>query len=153
MRGEKGIALFLVLWVLALLSVIVGEFCYSMKTEVNITRNFKVQTEAYYIALAGLNRAVKELIKSTVAPKKGGIELVSGEEEKEASPWRVNRDIPAVTFGSGQYKVGIGNESGKIDINQAGREELIMLLKGLDLEQEERDVIADSILDWRDEIK
>ncbi len=70
LRCEKGIALFLVLWVLTLLSVIVGEFCYSMRTEVNITRNFKDQTEAYYIALAGLNRAIGELIRNTVIPPK-----------------------------------------------------------------------------------
>ena len=57
-RNEKGIALFLVLWVLTLLSVIAGEFCFAMRTEVNMTRNFKGQTEAYYIALAGMNRAI-----------------------------------------------------------------------------------------------
>ena len=40
-RQDKGVALFMVLWVLTLLSVIAGEFCYSMQTEVRITRNFK----------------------------------------------------------------------------------------------------------------
>ena len=45
MKSETGIALFLVLWVLTLLSVIAGEFCFAMRTEVNMTRNFKEQTE------------------------------------------------------------------------------------------------------------
>jgi general secretion pathway protein K len=54
---EKGVALFMVLWVLILLSGIATEFCFAMRTEVNMVRNFKEQTEAYYIALAGLNRA------------------------------------------------------------------------------------------------
>ncbi|MBW1735832.1 MAG: general secretion pathway protein GspK [Deltaproteobacteria bacterium] len=150
-KNEKGIALFLVLWVLTLLSVIVGEFCYSMRTEVNITRNFKIQTEAYYIALAGLNRAVGEIMKGVLAPGGPPEEIFPGEEEEEeVSPWRVNTHIPAVVFGSGEFRVSIGNESGKIDLNRANRETLIMLLKGFDLDPSEEDVIADSILDWRD---
>ena len=153
LRCEKGIALFLVLWVLTLLSVIVGEFCYSMRTEVNITRNFKDQTEAYYIALAGLNRAIGELIRNTVIPPKIQEDVLPGEEketEAEAPRWRINTDIPPVSFGNGQFKVTIGNESGKVNINQANRDMLIMLLKGFDLDPQEQDVIADSILDWRD---
>ena len=70
MTHEKGMALFMVLWVLILLSAIVTEFCFAMRTEVNMVRNFKEQTEAYYIALAGLNRAVTELIRNEFAPEK-----------------------------------------------------------------------------------
>ena len=153
LRCEKGIALFLVLWVLTLLSVIVGEFCYSMRTEVNITRNFKYQTEAYYIALAGLNMAIGELIRNTMIPPKTREDLLPGEEEEteaEPSRWRVNTDIPPVSFGTGQFKVTIGNESGKVNINRANRDMLIMLLKGFDLDPQDQDVIVDSILDWRD---
>jgi len=153
LRCEKGIALFLVLWVLTLLSVIVGEFCYSMRTEVNITRNFKDQTEAYYIALAGLNRAIGELIRNTVISPKTQEDVLPGEEketEAEVPRWRINTDIPPVSFGNGQFEVTIGNESGKVNVNQASRGMLIMLLKGFDLDSEEEDVIADSILDWRD---
>ena len=65
-------ALFLVLWVLTLLSVIVGEFCYTMRTEINITRNFKEGTESYYISVAGLNRTIAELLKSAYSSKKPG---------------------------------------------------------------------------------
>lgn len=70
--NDRGIALFLVLWVLALLMVIVGEFCHAMRTEVNVTRNFKEETEAYYIALAGINHAVVELLRNDLIPLKEG---------------------------------------------------------------------------------
>ena len=70
LKNENGIALFMVLWVLMLLSVIVGEFCYAMRTEVNVTRNFKEQTEGYYIALGGLNRAIGELVRNEFIPEK-----------------------------------------------------------------------------------
>ena len=70
LKNENGIALFMVLWVLMLLSVIVGEFCYAMRTEVNVTRNFKEQTQGYYIALGGLNRAIGELVRNEFIPEK-----------------------------------------------------------------------------------
>jgi general secretion pathway protein K len=147
-KNETGIAMFLVLWVLTLLSVIVGEFCHAMRTEVNITRNFKEETEAYYIALAGMNSAVSELIKNENAPQKPEN---SDKEKEDKIEWRVNADIPAIPFGAGQFKVEIGNESGKININKAGESLLRMMTEFFEIEDSEKAVIADSILDWRDQ--
>lgn len=148
-KSENGIVLFLVLWVLMLLSVIAGEFCRTMRTEVNVTRNFKEGTQAYYIAVAGLNRAIAEIIRDDIVPVQA--ESAEGEEEEEeAIKWRINTDIPAVTFGQGQFEVKIENESGKININKAQRGLLRMMLDGFDLEDIDKDVIVDSILDWRD---
>ena len=61
-RGERGFALVAVLWILVLLTAIVGEFAYSMRTEANIARNFKEATQAHYIARSGLLRAVAGLL-------------------------------------------------------------------------------------------
>ncbi len=154
-KNEKGIALFLVLWVLTLLSVIVGEFCFAMRTEVNITHNFKRQTEAYYIALAGVNRAIGELIRNEVIPPKANFAKIVGkeeepEDEEKDDRWRINVDIPPVPYGQGQFEVKIGNESGKININGANESVLKMMLKGLDLEGQQESIIVDSIIDWRD---
>ena len=146
--GESGIALFLVLWVLALLSVIVGEFCFAMRTEVNITRNFKEGTQAYYIAEAGLNIAVIELLKNGLMPREA--ELSYSEDDENEVVWRINIDMPPISFAQGQFKVRVENESGKININRAGSGLLRMMLNGFDLEDADKDVIVDSILDWRD---
>jgi general secretion pathway protein K len=73
----------------------------------------------------------------------------SGEEDKEIS-WRVGMDIPAVPFGQGQFDVKIGNESGKVNINRANQAFLKILLGRFDLKDSDKDVIVDSILDWRD---
>jgi len=152
LRSERGIALFLVLWVLALLSVIVGEFCFAMRTEVNVTRNFKEQTEAYYIALAGANMAIGELIRNEVVGKKAGKAEDADEEKAEEgkSRWRINTDIEPVPFGNGEFEVKIGNESGKININGANEALLKMMLNGFDIEEKQKSVIIDSIMDWRD---
>ncbi|MFH1351305.1 MAG: hypothetical protein ABII26_10255 [Pseudomonadota bacterium] len=151
-KNEKGIALFLVLWVLALLSVIVGEFCFAMRTEVNVTRNFKEQTEAYYIGLAGLNRAIGELIRNEVVRQKSNKSAGKGQENEEEaeSRWRMNVDIAPVPFGQGQFEVKIGNESGKININGASEALLKMMLNGFDIEDQQKSVIIDSIMDWQD---
>jgi len=151
MKGNnRGIALFLVLWVLALLMVIVGEFCHAMRTEVNITRNFKEQSESYYIALAGINRAVVELLRNDLIPR---LPDESAENETEEKRWRVNVELPAVPYGTGRYAVVLGNEMGKINLNLADEKLLRAMLGGFDLTEEEMNVIVDSIQDWRDEDK
>jgi general secretion pathway protein K len=147
---NKGVALLMVLWVLMLLTVIVSEFCYSMRTRVNITRNFKESTQAYYIAVAGFHRTVVEIIKQVNTPRT--IETVDYdiEEDEEEIEWRINTDIPAAVFGNGEYKVRIDNDSGKVNINQADKGLLRLMLNGFALDEQEKDVVVDSILDWKD---
>ncbi|MCD6305143.1 MAG: general secretion pathway protein GspK [Deltaproteobacteria bacterium] len=163
--NEKGIALFLVLWVLVLLSVIVGEFCHAMRTEINVTRNYKEQRQAYYIALAGFNRAVAELVREdfmggTPVIGEEGVALLrslTGKPVKEEGlngerpEWRVNTEIPPEVFGGGSFQVRLGNESGKININEANESTLRMILGPFDLDEKEKSIIVDSILDWRDD--
>ncbi|RZB38045.1 MAG: general secretion pathway protein K [Desulfobacteraceae bacterium Eth-SRB2] len=147
LKNEVGIALFLVLWVLTLLSVIVGEFCHAMRTEVNITRNFKEMTQSYYIAAAGLNQAISQLIANPRKPFKATPE--NGEAD-EKIPWRVNAEIPAIAFAQGQFEVRIDNESGKVNVNNAGHELLTLMLNGFELDDTDKNIIVDSISDWRD---
>lgn len=149
LTSEGGIALFLVLWVLMLLSVIVGEFCYAMRTGTTIAFNFRSQAEGYYIALAGVNRGIAEMIRNTVvSPVK--LQKAESEDEKEEPRWRINAHIPPVTFGKGRFEVTIKNESGKININRAGESVLKMVVGTFNLEEGEKDIIVDSIMDWRD---
>jgi general secretion pathway protein K len=148
---EKGIALFMVLWVLILLSGIATEFCFAMRTEVNMVRNFKEQTEAYYIALSGLNRAVYELLRNESSLGKKKLLVDENEDAAETSSrWRMNTDIPPIPFAGGRFKVHIGNEAGKININTADEPLLKMMLNGFVIEEQEKSIIVDSILDWRD---
>jgi len=146
---NKGVALLMVLWVLILLMVIASEFAYSMRTGTNITRNFKETTQAYYIAVAGLHRCIREIVWQANQPKTR-ISVKDYESADDIMAWRTNTDIPAVSFGEGSYKIKIDNESGKININHAGRGLLRVMLNAFELDDREKDVIVDSILDWRD---
>ena len=153
-RRENGVALLMVLWVLMLLTVIVGEFCFTMRTRVNITRNFKESTEAYYLALAGLNRAVLEIIRQELTPPR--IVTVEEKETEAETPdaaapeWRMNLELPAMAFANGVFEARIENQSGKVNLNMAEKPLLSTMLEGFALDPADRDVIVDSILDWRD---
>jgi general secretion pathway protein K len=149
LRNEDGVALLVVLWVLILLSVIVGDFCSSARTEVNIARNLKDETQAYYIARAGINRGITEIeAKGRMTPnptlRQGGAGA-----QKDIEP-KVNLEMPAIAFGEGQFQVTIQNESGKVNINRAGNLLLKMMLNGFSLDDQQQQIIVDSILDWRD---
>jgi general secretion pathway protein K len=149
--NDHGVALLLTIWVLALLSVIVGEFCHAMRTEVNIARNFKEKTEASYVSRAGLMQAIAELIRiETNPPLIVDDEAIKPEDEEEKIDWRINVPISDIPFGKGVYSVKIGNEAGKININKADENLLKMMLNKFDLDDGEKDIIVDSILDWRD---
>ncbi|MBF0226095.1 MAG: general secretion pathway protein GspK [Desulfobacterales bacterium] len=145
--SNKGIAILFVLWVLTLLSIIAGEFCYTMRTELKITSNFKEETQGYYIALAGYYKAIFELIKKE---DDTNIKNTSNKDDENNIEWRINSDLPFISFESGIFKVRIENESGKININKAQGGTLKLLLKNFDISDKEKDIIVDSILDWRD---
>ena len=116
-----GVALVLVVWVIVVLTAIVGEFSYSMRTEVNITRNFKEEAEAYQLALAGIELAKFELLSvkmTEVMYLDENGKLTFGEDEVEEKPERKG------DLGKGSYEYVIMDEDGKLNINSAREEQL-----------------------------
>ncbi|MBU0484146.1 MAG: general secretion pathway protein GspK [Proteobacteria bacterium] len=140
-QNQEGVALLMVLWVLTLLTVIVGQFCYAMRAEINITRNFRDVAKAYFLARAGQQQALLWLLEP---------EQINGNGAEAGPLWRVNADNQPVLFGDGSFEIKIGNESGKINLNTAHPDLLKMMLAGLELSEEEERIIVDSIQDWRD---
>ncbi|MHB9098525.1 MAG: type II secretion system minor pseudopilin [Syntrophales bacterium] len=148
LKSERGIALFLVLWVMVLLTVIAGEFCHAIRTEVNITRNFKEETQTYYIAVSGVFWTIGELVVNEPVPRTASAPDSGG--ETEGTTWRINTDIPPIPFGDGQFKVEKENESGKVNLNRASEALLKMMLNSFQIEDTSKNIIVDSIMDWRD---
>ncbi len=144
-KNNKGVALILVLWVIILLMVIVLEFSFAMRQEVNATRNFKDEIDSYFYAQSGFQRAVAELIKAHTL----GIKREETEEEEKI--WRADQRRIELKMGEGKVEVIISNERGKYDLNNISESMLRRLISSLGVEERERDIITDSILDWRDE--
>lgn len=140
-----GVALILVVWVLVILVAIVGEFSYSMRTELNITRNFKEEEESYQLALAGIERAKIEILlakePSYIYLNEDGI-LVFGEGDENP--------VREVKLGGGIFSYTITDEDGKLNINNASYPQLRYIIENSGVDITEVDPIVDSIIDWRD---
>lgn len=181
-----------VLWVLVLLMALATEFAFSMKMEVNTTRNFKEDIESYHLAKAGIALAMSEILtparfhsvhpehgwiygkplpseknSDTKDPQTKGAKLKEfeiqkfeifnpdarggGEKAEDVKEYEVvtRQEVP---FGNGTISYSITDENSKISINTASRGVLIKVLEFSGVEVgEERDIIADSILDWIDQ--
>lgn len=135
------------LWVLVILSVIAGQFCFSMKNEVESARLIKDEAQAYYIANAGIVEGLKKIIDDEITKGVKGKDI---KEEDQNLTWRVNTVIEPQLFANGTYTINIGNESGKVNLNYASGELLRILFSSLKLDKDQCNIIADSILDWRD---
>ena len=141
-----GVALVLVVWVIVVLTAIVGEFSYTMRTEINIARNFKEEEEAYQLALAGIEKAKLELLsvnRSEVMYLDEEGMLLFGEEEEK--PSRKGE------LGKGSFEYKITDEDGKLNINTATEGQLKALFLDAGVDITDVDIIVDSIFDWRDD--
>ena len=166
--NQSGIALMIVLWVLVLLMALATEFAFSMKMEVNTTRNYKEDTESYYLAKAGLNLALAELLKDasfhSIHDEYGwitgaGKSTKTSFADKDKAPAEgegifdiVNRTD--IELGNGTITYTIKDENGKISINSTGKIVLNKLLAYSGVKEKlDQDIISDSILDWIDSNK
>ena len=161
--NQNGIALMVVLWVLVLLMGLATEFAFSMKGEVNTTRNFKEDIQTYHLAKAGVHMAMAEILSPAsfhalnqdfgliMGPTtKGSDKKPSNSEEVSyRSPIRQN-----IKFGPGVISYSIEDENSKIPINKTTRDILVKVLTKIGIEsKDKKDIIADSILDWIDSDK
>lgn len=99
---QRGIAFVLVLWVIAMLSIILGSFSVIARTENLQSRHLFDTTQARYAAEAGLNLAVYELRKTDPLERWVG----------DGRPYRFG-------YGNAEIEVEVTDDSGKIDLNSA----------------------------------
>ncbi len=163
--GPRGVALVLVLWVVALLSIVVMEFAFAMRTETNIARNHGDSIKAYYVARGGFQYGLVEIIRWLHAQqqqtlpflitRKTTIRLNSqepeDEKEKSESLWRTDGRLYQVMIAGERCRIRIQDEGGKVDINQIPDRQLREVIGSMRLDSRTRDTVVDSILDWRDE--
>ena len=140
----------MVLWVIAILSMIVLEFSFTMRTEVNITKHYKEETQLYAMAEGGIQRAITELIYKQ-DPR---IQQMRNKKLEEVPPdqreWMTDGRAYRLPFEQGICEVKVFSEAGKVNINTVTDPTLRKIIGQLGLEGEARDIVVDSILDWRD---
>lgn len=143
---QRGVALLIVLWVMTILMATVLSFSLMTRAETRGTLTFRDRLEKKYLAEAGLERGIAEMINHGVNANR--TVTLEGEEL-----WQ--RDGTAYTgkLGNGGYVVRIFDESGKIPLNgltDASAVILRNLLVNLGSSPQEADGICDAILDWKD---
>ncbi len=133
-RRNRGIALVVVLWILALLALIATLFIKDVRTDASLARNLLEQTEAQALAEAGLALAVAGL---STQYERGGL--------------RADGTVYEYKLGAGQLRFAIYDEGGKIDLNAAPSELIAAHLAGAGgLSEPESVALADAIVDFRD---
>lgn len=133
-RGERGLALITVLWMLVMLSAVVIGMGVSARTETRLARNHLDAARARHLAEAGVQRAVLALLDPREAPQlrpdgSRGIEL---------------------RLGGGVVLAAVQDECGKIDLNTGWGELIRGAVQVAGLAGRDADGLTDAILDWRD---
>ena len=130
--GQRGVALILVLWVLALVSALILAFLGSADTALHIARNDDAAAQAQTLAESGVTLAILAL--NDPAP---------------ATRWQADGSVHRVSFGGGTIEIKVADENGKIDLNVAPPELFIGLFRTLGASDDAATAMAAAIIDWR----
>lgn len=129
---RRGIALLLVLWMLALLSVLALSFSGTARTQGRIARNLYENSKARWLADAGVRLGMRRLWLN-----QAGQEMAGG-------------GTLFCRFGSGSLAITVQNVSGLIDLNAAPPETLASLFTAAGLERPDAHRLAAAVADFRD---
>lgn len=153
MTGERGFVLLAVLLVLTLLAVIGTEFAFSARLEASMVRSYRDGVLGQHLAEAGVQQAIREILSpAQVAALDDSGQLVFYRAlPGQTTPVR----LPAlprlrVALGPGEFSYRIADESARLNINTTSPDRLDRLLAVLEVERQQRDIINDSLQDWRD---
>jgi len=130
---QDGVALVVVLWMVALLTIMAGSFSLSTQRNTGLVKNAQDRARGLALADAGVHYAL--LMLSHPDPLKR---------------WRTDGTPYEAVLPGGRVRVAIFDESGKIDLNAASEQTLRALLDRLAGNEDLAAGLADKILDWRD---
>ena len=133
MSGMRGAALLLVLWLVALLTALVGAYALTARIEALQGRVGSRGAMAQEIARAGMEYA-----------------LVRVADRNPETHWQPNGRAYAWRFDGHDVQVRIIDETGKVDLNQADVPLLSRLVQVLGEPPDASDALAAAIVDWRD---
>lgn len=133
LRGQRGVALVSVLWVMTLLALIAAAFLHTTRSEINLTYNLSENAKAEALAEAGVQQAVFGLM-----------------DPDPDRAWRVDGTPYAWLYGGGEIRAAVQDEGGKIDLNQGDETLFVALFQALGVAPDEAQALSDAIADYRD---
>jgi general secretion pathway protein K len=130
---QRGVALLLVVWLIALLAGLVAAFAFSARVEHLQSRTFDAGLIAGEAARAGAEYALTRIV-----------------ETDPRLQWKPDGRPYTWAYGDAKVEIRIVDESGKIDLNAADPAVMSALFVVLGVERQRADRIAAAIVDWRD---
>jgi general secretion pathway protein K len=142
LAGENGVALIVVLWIFIFLFVVAFDFSTSAREEATAAHRFSDETVGYYLAVAGFERGLYDFLNQQA----GTGQLQQDQKKKDLfdGSWREEN------VGAGVSRVRLIDEGGKINISRVNEQTLRRVFTNLGIDDARRDILVDSIMDWRD---
>jgi general secretion pathway protein K len=134
--NRRGVVLISVLWVVLILSLVSFSLASAVRAELSTSQNSFDSDRAFFMA-----RGAAEVIYRS---------FVNKQELPESSRVRRINDEYVFTFDSGEARVRFESDTGLIDINRSPDKVLVSMFDSLGLNEQTRNQLVDSILDWRD---
>ena len=133
MKHERGAALLLVLWLIALLTALIGAFALTARVEALQGRILSGGAQAQELARAGVEYSLVRLA-----------------DTEPTTRWLPDGRSYRWSYAGSEVELQIVDETGKVDLNQAGQPLLAALMQTQGVDQEQAGRIASAIVDWRD---
>ena len=133
MKRQRGAALLLVLWLIALLTALIGAFALTARVEALQGRILSGGARAQELARAGVEYSLVRLA-----------------DTEPTTRWLPDGRSYRWSYAGSEVELQIVDETGKVDLNQAGQPLLAALMQTQGVDQEQAGRIAAAILDWRD---
>jgi type II secretory pathway component PulK len=130
--NKKGLVIIVVLWVTVLLTIIVASVARNGQLDTKLCVSSIDSVRCKWASRAGIDTAI----------------AVLNEDAKDSDglmdTWSYNiEEFNNIQIGNSRYSVVVTDECGKLNVNTATREQLLML-------PNMTEQIADAIIDWRD---
>ncbi|MDH2431071.1 type II secretion system protein GspK [Pokkaliibacter sp. MBI-7] len=131
---QRGVALILVLWIAALLTVVVTAMLSVTRTSQRLQSYQLQHTQAVLLAQAGVEQVVATLLQAADG----------------AGPWQANGQPYTISIDQQPLEIRLYSDLGKVDINVAGTELLTALFAAVGADSGLAQRLAAELLDWRD---
>ncbi len=150
---RKGSALVIVLWVIALLSVLIGGFAFDMHVEAKLVSFLRKKLKAEYLAKGGIEYAQALLSHSTEVKGRGDSEEMRG-KWWYASAKRIRQGYAIMgqteSLGEGSFSLDIIPEPALRNINALRDDDWERIFKLSGIPEDKWPELIDCFTDWRD---
>ncbi len=154
--SRRAAALIVAIWIIGLLSLLIGSFAFQAHLEARITSYYRKRLQAETLAKAGVERARVLLVDSLAARRRLGSDPTAEEQEKPF--WEAARQLArgmplrnlVDPLGPGKIHLTILPEQARFNINRLHETDWARILEMCQVPERLWDGLIDAFMDWID---